>query len=212
MTGGKWGYDEEVVYLNRLGLSVLMIDPSDTRGEAAQNVEDAIRWSIDNGFSDDDRVCLLGRGEGAEVALQVAVRNEDYECAVIFGGYFGSADQFTNASDNVDLDDLSVLFISGDRQQEEVNADQAVQDFLRAHETSVEIFIVEGEGRVFSRQTSEVRALARMTGFLIDQFGASRRNAPLPMTYDQAAVVSDIFSEFNRKSRPQFCQFIQYCQ
>ncbi len=51
------------------------------------DVEDGARWMIENGYSDPEKICIVGASYGGYAALMGAVKSKDlYKCAVSFAG------------------------------------------------------------------------------------------------------------------------------
>lgn len=101
----QWAFDGEVQLFAHRGYAVLQVNyrGSGGYGDAFQalgyrqwgmsmqdDLTDATRWAIDQGFADAHRVCIYGASYGGYAALEGAVREPDlYKCAV---GYAGAYD------------------------------------------------------------------------------------------------------------------------
>lgn len=101
----RWGFDTDVQLLAAAGYAVLQVNyrGSGNRGRAFQvagarewggkmqdDVTDATRWAIQQGYADPARVCIHGASYGGYAALMGAVREPDlYRCA---SGYVGVYD------------------------------------------------------------------------------------------------------------------------
>jgi len=99
-----WGYDEEAILLASQGYAVLRVNfrgsagygkPFHLKGmrqwgKAMQDdVTDATKWAITNGFADPQRVCIYGGSYGAYAAMMGAIREPDlYKCAAGYAGVY----------------------------------------------------------------------------------------------------------------------------
>lgn len=96
-----WGFDAPAQYFAAEGFAVLQINFRGSRGfgrdhlmagrgewdEAMlDDLADGVRWAVDQGHADPDRVAIIGASFGGYAALMSAVRYpEVYRCAVSFG-------------------------------------------------------------------------------------------------------------------------------
>ncbi|MGQ0799673.1 MAG: alpha/beta hydrolase family protein [Pseudomarimonas sp.] len=131
----RWEYDPDVQMLATRGYAVLKVNfrGSGGRGESFQrlgykqwggsiqdDIVDATRWAIDNGFADAKRVCLMGASFGAYSALMSAIRAPDlFRCAIGYAGVY----------------DLDLMFSRGDIRRSEFGRrylDEAVGDDAKA--------------------------------------------------------------------------------
>ncbi len=100
-----WGFNQETQLFANRGYLVLQVDFRGSGGygrafetmgygqwgaSMQDDVTDATRWAIEQGFADEDRICIYGASYGAYAALMGAVREPDlYRCAI---GYVGVYD------------------------------------------------------------------------------------------------------------------------
>lgn len=100
-----WGFNPEVQLFASRGYLVLQVDfrgsggygkafeqmgYGEWGGTMQDDVTDATRWAIAQGYADPDRICIYGASYGAYAALMGAVREPDlYQCTV---GYVGVYD------------------------------------------------------------------------------------------------------------------------
>ncbi len=127
----RWEYDPDVQMLATRGYAVLKVNfrGSGGRGESfmrlgfkhwggaiQDDIIDATRWAISNGFADPQRVCLMGGSFGAYSALMSAIRAPDlFRCAIGYAGVY----------------DLELMFSRGDIRRSEFGRrylDEAVGD------------------------------------------------------------------------------------
>jgi len=113
----QWGYDKETQMLAAAGYAVLQVNfrGSGNYGRAfhqagaqqwglamQDDVTDATRWAIAQGYADAGRICIYGASYGGYAALMGAAREPSlYKCAA---GYVG-------------VYDLPMMFTRGDTQQ-----------------------------------------------------------------------------------------------
>lgn len=100
-----WGYNQEVQLLASAGYAVLQVNfrgsgnygrtfrqagARQWGGTMQDDVTDATRWAIQQGYADPGRICIYGASYGAYAALMGMVREPDlYRCAI---GYVGVYD------------------------------------------------------------------------------------------------------------------------
>lgn len=112
-----WSYDDEVQLLASRGYAVLQVNYRGSGGygygfltagyrewggKMQDDVTDATRWAIEQGYADAKRVCIYGGSYGGYAALQGAVKEPDlYRCAIGDAGVY----------------DLRLMFTRGDIQQ-----------------------------------------------------------------------------------------------
>ncbi|GJM11373.1 MAG: peptidase S9 [Lysobacteraceae bacterium] len=100
----RWGFDSEVQMLANNGYAVLQINFRGSSGygpafmaagygqwgELTQDdITDATRWAIEQGYADADRICISGASFGAYSALMGVVREPDlYRCAIGVAGVY----------------------------------------------------------------------------------------------------------------------------
>lgn len=55
--------------------------------EMQDDIEDGVRWAIEQGFAQEGKICIAGAGYGGYAALMGGVKSPDlYQCAISFGG------------------------------------------------------------------------------------------------------------------------------
>ena len=98
----RWAYDSDTQFLANRGFAVLRINFRGSNGYGIQfrnaglgqwgglmidDVTDATRWAIGQGYADPDRICIYGASYGGYSALMSAIREpEVYQCAVSYVG------------------------------------------------------------------------------------------------------------------------------
>lgn len=107
----SWGFDAESQLLASRGYAVLQVNYRGSAGfgrafqvaghrqwgRAMQDdLTDATRWAIDQGFADPHRICIYGSSYGAYAALMGAVREPSlYRCAAGYVGVYHLASMFS---------------------------------------------------------------------------------------------------------------------
>jgi len=107
-----WGFNPEVQFLANRGYAVLQINfrGSGGYGDAFEakgfrnwgttmidDMTDAVRWTIQQGIADPDRICTYGASYGGFAALQSVVREpEMYRCTIGYVGVFSIPLMFTD--------------------------------------------------------------------------------------------------------------------
>jgi len=97
-----WGFNPEVQFLANRGYAVLQLNFRGSGGYGnkferlgyrnwgttmVDDMTDAVKWAIDQGIADKDRICTYGASYGGYAALQTVVREpEMYKCTI---GYVG---------------------------------------------------------------------------------------------------------------------------
>jgi dipeptidyl aminopeptidase/acylaminoacyl peptidase len=100
-----WGFNPEVQLLANRGYAVLQVNYRGSGGygnafigkgyrhwgtSMQDDLTDAVKWAVDEGFANKDRICIYGASYGGYAALMSAVREPDlYRCVV---GYVGVYD------------------------------------------------------------------------------------------------------------------------
>jgi dipeptidyl aminopeptidase/acylaminoacyl peptidase len=106
----SWGFDPDVQLLAASGYAVLQIDfrGSGNYGRAfhqagarqwgakmQDDVTDATRWAVEQGYADPARVCIYGASYGGYAALMGAAREPDlYKCAAGYVGVYELSDMY----------------------------------------------------------------------------------------------------------------------
>lgn len=99
-----WEFDPEVQFFARLGYAVLQVNYRGSIGYgkayhgksflktcrfAVEDVADAVRWSIEQGYSDPKRIAIVGGSFGAYAALAgAAFEPKLYRCAIGYAGIY----------------------------------------------------------------------------------------------------------------------------
>ncbi len=152
----SWGFNPEVQLLADRGYAVLQINFRGSGGygqdfiesgylkwgrEMQDDVTDATLWAVDQGYADQQRLCIYGGSYGGYAALQGVVREPDlYKCAV---GYVGVYDleQFKTCGDGAgDKMRTNILaeYVGTDKEIQRkyspaYNADKIKADLFIAH-------------------------------------------------------------------------------
>ena len=83
--------------------------------------------------------------------------------------------------------------------QQYSRAQNDVRIVLNSLGARTDALIIEGEKRVISQQINEVRVLAVIASYLIDNIGNRRLPASLPMTYEQAVLFAEVMRQYQEK-------------
>jgi acylaminoacyl-peptidase len=110
----SWGFDSEAQVLAAAGYTVMQVNFRGSGGRGRDFLEagfgewgatmqddltDAVRWAIESGTADADRICIMGGSYGAYAALTGAFREPDlFRCAIGNAGVY----------------DLELMFDAGD--------------------------------------------------------------------------------------------------
>jgi len=100
-----WGFNPEVQFLANRGYAVLQVNFRGSGGygvdferagykrwgtDMQNDLTDAVRWAIEQGIADPERICIYGGSYGGYAALMSPIREPDlYKCAI---GYVGVYD------------------------------------------------------------------------------------------------------------------------
>lgn len=100
----QWGYEPEVQMLANRGYAVLQVNYRGSGGYGEKfikrgyqqwglsmqdDVTDATRWAVKQGYADTRRMCIYGGSYGGYAALEGAVREPDlYKCAIGYAGVY----------------------------------------------------------------------------------------------------------------------------
>lgn len=100
----KWGYDREAQLFSSQGYAVLQINYRGSGGYGSHfmaigaghwgttmqdDLTDATKWAIQQGYTDPQHVCIYGGSYGGYAALEGAVREPDlYKCAIGYAGVY----------------------------------------------------------------------------------------------------------------------------
>lgn len=99
---GRWEWTPEVQFLASRGYAVLQPEPRGESGfglrhrkageqqwgRAVQNdIADAVKWAVAQGYTDPARVCIAGTGYGGYAAMMELLKHGDtYQCAISWAG------------------------------------------------------------------------------------------------------------------------------
>jgi len=124
-----WGFDTQTQMLAAAGYAVLQVNfrGSDNYGRAFEqagaqqwggamqdDVTDATRWAIQQGYADADRICIYGASYGGYAALMGAAKEPSlYKCAAGYAGVY----------------DLPMMFSGGDI-QETLRGESYLRDWI----------------------------------------------------------------------------------
>jgi dipeptidyl aminopeptidase/acylaminoacyl peptidase len=213
-----WAYDPDVQLLASRGYAVLQPNFRGSGGYGAKfrkaghgqwgkvmqdDVTDATRWAIKQGYADADRICIYGGSYGAYVALEsVASEAGLYRCAI---GYAGAYDlrslrddsrdptardywRKVMGTDQADLDAHSpalhaqsikvpVLLVHGeDDHRCPFEQFEKMRDALKANDKVFEVLVKDNEGHGFYDEKNIEEFYTRMIAFL-DKHTAPRAKA-----------------------------------
>ena len=202
----QWGFDEETWFFHRQGFNVLMLNGNpasniETTPPAAalmariSDVEDAIHWLVEQDITEEDQLCLFGRGTGAEMALLTALHSDLFDCAISLGGTFENSDLIVEAAQDNGRKNhgLHTLLIYGaDDGTAQLASHEKIRESLVSFDIVVDTMPVEGERRVFSMRQNEVRAYARISTFLSENLDQKDNWPTLPLTYEQAIAMNGL--------------------
>jgi dipeptidyl aminopeptidase/acylaminoacyl peptidase len=103
-TADTWHFNEEVQLLASRGYAVLQVNYRGSNGYGTRfrtqgfqqwglgmqdDLADATRWAVEQGYTDSKRICIYGSGYGGYAALEGAVREPGlYKCAIGNSGYY----------------------------------------------------------------------------------------------------------------------------
>ncbi|QBE64185.1 alpha/beta hydrolase family protein [Pseudoduganella lutea] len=98
----KWLWDAEVQFLASRGYAVLQPEPRGVKGFGRAHAEagigqwgravqddiaDAVKWAVANGYTDPARVCIAGTGYGGYAAMMALLRDADtFRCGISWSG------------------------------------------------------------------------------------------------------------------------------
>ena len=198
-------FDDEVDFFSRQRTTVLTLNSLDTTiATAAQQIRDAIDWAAGEGHTQDNRVCLVGRGAGGTLAVLASLQIKGVRCAVSLGGEPGGHDGLATMASEKTISNKSadVLLISGgDESSDYLDELNRFNESLHDSRVDSERMLVPGEKRRFAARENEARALAATALLVNDRFGKMRALAVLPMTSTQSRQLKEIFDEFNVMAR-----------
>jgi dipeptidyl aminopeptidase/acylaminoacyl peptidase len=213
----NWGYDPEVQLLASAGYAVLRVNfrGSDNRGRWFEQIgakewggtmqddlTDATRWAIQQGFADSSKICIYGASYGAYAALEgVAKEPALYKCAAGYVGVYDLPMMFTEgdtrelASGRTYLHDwigepadvakvspvnqaarIKVpVFLAAGREDERapVEHTERMERALKAAGVPVETLYYDGEGHGFYKPEHRREFYAKLLAFLSRNLGGA---------------------------------------
>lgn len=212
-----WGFDPQVQLLANRGYAVLQINFRGSGGygrafeesgyrqwgtRMQDDVTDATRWAIAEGYADPKRVCIYGASYGGYAALMGAVREPElYRCTIgyvgvydlrmmhergdIPGSLYGrrylrmavgdSREDMLQRSPvgNVDKIKAAVMLVHGGKDERVPIAQaQALRKALDARGTAYEWLVKDGEGHGFYLTENKVELYTQLLAFLDRHIGA----------------------------------------
>ncbi len=121
----QWGYEPEVQMLANRGYAVLQVNYRGSGGYGEKFIErgyrqwglsmqddvtDATRWAVKQGYADGKRICLYGGSYGGYAALEGVVREPDlYQCAIGYAGVYDLRVQLGGSDTRRSSDGLQYL-------------------------------------------------------------------------------------------------------
>ncbi|WP_394222451.1 alpha/beta hydrolase family protein [Alteromonas gracilis] len=196
-----WDYDAETQLLANRGYAVLRVNfrGSDGYGKRFErlgyrewggamikDVNDAVKWSIEQGYVDGNRVCAYGASYGGYAALMAAVREPElYQCTV---GYVGIYDLNYMHSES----DIPTIWGGESYLEKVIGSDPAAlaefSPINHADEIKANVMLIHGSK---DRRVPEINAEA------LSEKLTSLRNAPVYLQYSQAG--HGVYDEGNRQ-------------
>ena len=211
----QWGYDQEVQLLASAGYAVLQVNfrGSGERGRKFEHagatqwggtmqddVTDATRWAIQQGYADPSRICIYGASYGAYAALMgVAKEPSLYKCAAGYVGVYdlpqlhgeetlkrGSSRTWANDWIGTDMDALAAhsptrlagkikvpVFLAAGREDLRAPGEhtERMEKALKAAGVPVESLYYDGEGHGFYKPEHRREYYARLLAFLSRSLG-----------------------------------------
>lgn len=213
-----WSYDRDAQLLASRGYAVLQVNFRGSSGYGSafikagrkawattmiDDITDATRWVIEQGYADPKRVCIYGASYGGYAALMSAVREPAlYRCAIGYAGVYdlklwradsdasrslsgrryiedaiaGSAEEMVAASPIHYLDRLKapVLIVHGEADRRTpFSQAKALRSEMKSRNLPFEWLAKPGEGHGFIEPKNIAEFYTTMLGFLDRQIGAS---------------------------------------
>ncbi len=205
---GSGGYGSAFVEAGRRAWGTTMID----------DITDATRWVISQGYADPKRVCIYGGSYGAYAAVTSAEREPDlYRCVIGYAGVYdlrllkshydsyakptgldffaeaiaGSNEEIDAQSpvEHVDRLKAPVLIVHG---EEDYTAPypqaMALRDALKDHKLPFEWMVREGEGHGFWKTENRVAFYQSMLAFLDKNIGQGSMPGQVPQAAAAASA------------------------
>ncbi len=213
----SWYFDWDAQFLANRGYLVLQVNyrGSGGRGTAfqeagyrkwgtriQQDLIDGVKWAIDKGYADKNRICVYGGSFGAYSAMMNVIRAPDlYQCAVGYAGIYDLAMMYTKGDikttdfgnsylgtvigrNEAELETNSpthlaakikvpVLLVHGKEDQRAPFAQaEAMRKALEKAHKPFEWMAVDGEGHGFYTEEHRAAFLEKLAGFLDKYIGA----------------------------------------
>ena len=200
-----WEFDEEIWFFNRQGFNVLMINTGSVT--EASDIAEAISWLIEENLSDAERICLYGRGTGAETALLLVLRDDTYHCAISMGGTFSSVNLPRGEApvDRVEDTEIQILFIYGEDEEPDAAAiREDLQRSLGMSNIETVLMSVANEKSLFNDRQNEVWAFAKISSFLKGSIGFKKKWPTLPLTFAQSILMNELLEAFVARTESGF--------
>jgi len=183
-----WGFDPEVQFLASRGYAVLQVNYRGSTGFGRaiseeskadlkgmnDDIEDAVRWAIDNGHTHADRVGIMGSGFGGYAALYgVTFKPARYKCAIGNMGIYDfprHIDDEKGSFSNYVLNYYRELCGEGYR-----NRLKALSPYYHADQIEAPVFIVLGrdDPNVKPEQSKRMIAALKKRGIQPEVFSKS---------------------------------------
>ncbi|WP_334019744.1 alpha/beta hydrolase family protein [Alteromonas sp. S015] len=200
-TRDYWDYDAETQLLANRGYAVLRVNfrGSDGYGKRFErlgyrewggamikDVNDSVKWSIEQGYVDGSRVCAYGASYGGYAALMVAVREPElYQCTV---GYVGIYDLSYMHSES----DIPTIWGGESYLEKVIGSDSAVlaefSPIYHADKIEANVMLIHGSK---DRRVPEINAEA-----LFEKLTSLGKD-PVYLQYSQAG--HGVYDESNRQ-------------
>lgn len=206
----KWGFNEEVQLLASRGYAVLQVNYRGSGGrgnkfqsagygkwgaEMQNDITDATRWAISEGFADAERICIYGARYGGYAALTGAHREPElYKCAAGYGGVYDlpllyeegdiaervSGVSYIKQAVGDDIDELrsrspvhnankikANIFLAHGKNDQRAPVEHAkrMRKALRKADVSVKYYVVKKEGHGFLAEKNKIKYYKRLLSF-----------------------------------------------
>lgn len=208
MARDVWGFDYWVQFLTTRGYAVLQMNYRGSTGygldfekrgnqewgrKMLEDINDGTKWIIEQGYSDPDKICIMGGSYGGYASLQAPIKNPSlYKCSVAFApvadlrkfmsdqrNYFGykiyenyvKSDEWTIAEaspiENIDTLNIPVFLAHGDIDRS-VNVNQSQRFYKAMKKAGKEIIYHEYEDgdHFFSNEKDRIEFLSEVEKFL----------------------------------------------
>ncbi|WP_342316397.1 S9 family peptidase [Lysobacter sp. FW306-1B-D06B] len=212
-----WGFDNDVQLLSQAGYAVLQVNfrgsggygraftqagKRQWGGTMQDDLTDATRWAIQQGYADSERVCLYGASYGGYAALMgVAKEPALYRCAAGYVGVYdlptmhtqgdiqqrgsgetflrewlGSREELAAASPNRMAERIKVpvfLAAGGEDKRAPIEHSRMMERALRSAGVPVETLYYDTEGHGFYVEAHQREYYTRLLAFLAKNLGGS---------------------------------------